>query len=195
MTVRDRLVRAEDSVLAVIDVQRDFLRKLQPGDAEGVVERIRWLVGVAGLLGVPVVVTEEEPGRNGATADRIVERLPEGVRRRVKPVFNLAACPELVADVQATGRGTVVLAGLETDVCVAQSALGLLELGYAVAVVADATGSPGTAHRLGLERMRDAGVAVLGTKNLFYEWVPTVERANALDERVLALGVPEGMIL
>jgi nicotinamidase-related amidase len=195
MSARDRLVRVDDSVLVVVDVQREFLTKLSPGDAERVVERIRWLAGVAGLVGVPVLVTEEEPERNGPTAAPIAERLPAGVRRRVKPVFDLAACPEIVADVRATGRRTVVLVGLETDVCVAHSALGLLELGYAVAVVADATSSPGTAHRFGLERMRDAGVAVLGTKNLFYEWVPTVEWANDLEERVRALGVPEGVIL
>ena len=195
MSARDRLIRADDSALVVVDVQREFLTKLPPGDAERVVERIRWLVGVAGLVGVPVVVTEEEPERNGPTTARIVERLPADVRRRVKPVFGLAACPEIVADLGETGRRTAVLVGLETDVCVAHSALGLLELGYAVAVVADAAGSPGTAHRFGLERMRDAGVAVLGAKNLYYEWVPTVERANELEERVRALGVPEGVIL
>ena len=195
MSARDGLVRADDSVLVVVDVQREFLAKLPPGDAERVVEHIRWLAGVAGLIGVPVLVTEEEPERNGPTAARIVARLPASARRRVKPVFGLAACPEIVADLRATGRHTAVLVGLETDVCVAHSALGLLELGYAAAVVADATGSPGTAHQFGLERMRDAGVAVLGTKNLYYEWVPTVERANELEERVRALGVPEGVIL
>jgi nicotinamidase-related amidase len=195
MSARDRLVRVDDSVLVVVDVQREFLTKLPPGDAERVVEGIRWLVGVAGLVGVPVVVTEEEPERNGPTAARIVERLPAGVRRWVKPVFGLAACPEVMGDVRASSRRTVVLVGLETDVCVAHSALGLLELGYAVAVVADATGSPGTAHQFGLERMRAAGVAVLGAKNLYYEWVPTVERANDLEEQVRALGVPQGVIL
>ncbi len=195
MSARDRLVKAEESVLAVIDTQREFLAKLPQGDAERVVERIRWLVGVARLLSIPVVVSEEEPHANGPTAERIVERLPAGTPRLVKPVFDLTACPEIVREIEASGRRTVVLVGLETDVCVAHSALGLLELGYAVAVVADATGSPGAAHQFGLERMRDAGVAVLGAKNLYYEWVPTVERANDLEEEVRALGVPEGVIL
>ena len=195
MSVRDRLVRAEDSLLAVIDVQPEFLAKLPRGEADAVVGRIRWLVGVAVLLGVPVLVTEEEPERNGALADRIAERLPTGVRRHVKPIFDLTACPDIIADVHAADRNTIVLVGLETDVCVAQSALGLLALGHGVAVVADATASPGTAHDFGLQRMRDAGVAVLGTKNLYYEWVPTVAEAIALDERVVALGVPEGVIL
>jgi nicotinamidase-related amidase len=89
----------------------------------------------------------------------------------------------------------VVLVGLETDVCVAQSALGLRGLDLAVAVVSDATASPGTAHAFGLERLRDAGVAVLGAKSLYYEWAATVACANALEERVHALGVPEGVIL
>ncbi len=195
MSVRGRAIRAQDSLLVVVDLQPAFLVKLPRHDGDAVVERIRWLVGVAGLLGVPVLVTEEEPAANGALVQRIAERLPPGTPRHVKPVFDLTACPAIFADVRGGERSTIVLVGLETDVCVAQSALGLLALGFDVAVVADATASPGTAHRFGLERMRDAGVAVLGAKNLYYEWVPTVEQANALDERVVALGVPEGVIL
>ena len=76
MSARDRLVRADDSVLVVVDVQREFLAKLPPGDAERVVERIRWLVGVAGLVGVPVVVTEEEPR---------AQRSDGGPHRRASP--------------------------------------------------------------------------------------------------------------
>jgi nicotinamidase-related amidase len=97
---------------------------------------------------------------------------------------------------EQTGRRTVILVGLETDVCVAQSALGLLERGYRVAVVADATGSPGTAHAFGIERMRDAGAIIVSVKGLFYEWVRTVERAQRWHAECLsALGPPEGVRL
>ena len=67
------------------------------------------------------------------------------------------------------------MVGLETDVCVAQSALGLLQEGFDVVAVADACGSPGTAHEFGLERMRGAGVMVTSAKTVYYEWVRTVE--------------------
>jgi hypothetical protein len=92
--------------------------------------------------------------------------------------FGLTADPVILAAVERTKRKTAVLVGLETDVCVAQSALGLLQRGYRVAVLADATGSPGTGHAFGLDRMRGAGALVLGLKGLYYEWLRTVERAD-----------------
>ena len=71
-----------------------------------------------------------------------------------------------------------MLCGLETDVCVAQSALGLLDAGKRVVVVEDAVASPGTGHAQGLARMARAGVELIGVKGLGYEWLRTVERAT-----------------
>jgi nicotinamidase-related amidase len=111
-------------------------------------------------------------------------------------VFDLSAEPAILAAISQAGRRTAVLVGLETDVCVAHSALGLLRHGYQVAVVADATGSPGTAHGIGLERAANAGALVTNVKSLFYEWMRTVERARqfrAATARTLA--IPDGVRL
>jgi nicotinamidase-related amidase len=174
-----RLLDAGDSVLVVVDAQDGFLRKLPDAEASTLVDRIRWLCRLAGWLELPVVVTEEEPEENGGTAPAIVGALATGTPRHVKPAFGLAGCPPILEDVTRHGRGTAVLCGLETDVCVAQSALGLLDAGKRVVVVEDAVGSPGEAHAQGLARMERAGVELLGLKGLAYEWLATVERAGA----------------
>lgn len=189
-----RQLNADESVLAVVDLQDGFLRKLPEGESAAVVDRIRWLCRLAEWLGVPVVVTEEEPERNGETAAPVVGALPARTIRHVKPVFDLAACPEILADVSRQDRDTAVLCGLETDVCVAQSALGLLEAGKRVVVVEDAVASPGTAHEQGLARMSRGGVELIGVKGLGYEWLGTVERANdfaVASER----DAPDGIVL
>ena len=154
-----RLLEREDSMLVVIDAQRSFAEHAVGADAAApsVVDRIAWLTRVAAVLGVPVVITEEDPDRNGTTDPRILDAAAAGTPAPFrKPVFGLAAVDEIVQAVGSTGRRTAVLTGFETDVCVAQSALGLLDLGYRVAVVVDATGSPGEMHEHGLRRMRDA---------------------------------------
>jgi nicotinamidase-related amidase len=174
-----RLLDPDGCVLAVVDAQDGFLRKLPDDEAAAIVDRIRWLCRLAAWLRVPVVVTEEEPARNGATAPPIVAVLGPGTVRHAKPVFDLSACPPILADVTRHGRASVVLCGLETDVCVAQSALGLLEAGKRVVVVEDAVGSPGAAHAQGLARMARAGAELVGVKGLGYEWLATVERATA----------------
>ena len=189
-----RLLDADDCVLVVVDAQDGFLRKLPAADASALVDRIRWLCRLAAWLDLPVVVTEEEPEANGETAPPIRAALAAGTPRHVKPAFGLAACPPILADVALHERGTAVLCGLETDVCVAQSALGLLDAGKRVAVVEDAVGSPGDAHAQGLARMARAGVELVGLKGLAYEWLATVERASAF-AAATDRDAPSGIVL
>jgi nicotinamidase-related amidase len=170
------LLDRDDSVLVVVDAQPGFLAV----EAEPAVERMAWLAALAARLGIPVVVTEEEPERNGATDPRVAHRLPVGTPVLAKPTFGLAATPEILDAVHATERGTVVVVGCETDVCVAQSAIGLRTAGFACVVVEDATFSPGEMHERGLARVISEGVARNHTKGVTYEWLRTVDDAHAV---------------
>jgi len=188
------LIDETDSVLVVIDVQPGFLKKLDEQNADEIVDRIRWLVRLAMLLGIPLLVTQEQPDHNGSIVERINDVVPAAVTRHTKPAFGLAACPPIMADLERHGRHTAVLCGVETDVCVAQSAVGLVDAGWRVAVVEDAVGSPGAAHEQGLARMRAAEVLLVGTKGLCYEWIRTVERVDGLEE-FLSTDGPLGIVL
>jgi nicotinamidase-related amidase len=176
------LIDADDTVFLVIDTQPGFVRKVEPSIGEETLDRICWLVRVATGLGIPFVVTEEEPDRNGRTVDPIDALIPADVTRHTKPAFDVAACPPIMADLERHHRRTAVLTGFETDVCVSQSALGLAAAAWRVVVVEDAVASPGTAHAQGLARMRDAGIELIGVKGLTYEWLRTVEATAALDD-------------
>lgn len=172
----------QDCLLVVIDAQPGFyppdLPDADRAAAESALERAAWLTALAGALHVPVVVTEEEPERNGATDPRFA--LPAGAPVLTKPTFGLAGTPSILDAVVATGRRTAVLVGFETDVCVFQSAVGLLDEGLRVIVVEDAVYSPGEMHGRGLARLRDAGARLTHVKALAYEWARTVERSTAL---------------
>ena len=169
------LLDRDDSVLVVVDAQPRFLG----AGAEPALERIAWLVAVAVRLGVPVVVTEEEPDRNGATDARVAERLPAETPMFTKPTFGLAGTPEILAAVRATGRGTVVLVGAEPAGGGALSAIGRHDSGFACVVVDDATFSPGEMHERGLARVAAEGVARNHAKGVTYEWLRTVDDAHA----------------
>jgi nicotinamidase-related amidase len=168
------LLDRDDSVLVVVDAQPGFLEP----EAEPAVERMAWLVAVGARLGIPVVVTEEEPERNGATDMRLAGGLPEGTPVFTKPTFGLAATPEILEAVRATERGSAVIVGCETDVCVAQSAIGLQGAGFRCVVVEDATFSPGEMHERGLARIASEGVARNHAKGVTYEWLRSVEDAH-----------------
>jgi nicotinamidase-related amidase len=178
ISLPDSLIDVDDSVLVVIDVQETFLARLPGDEREALVNRIGWLIRVAARLKVPVVVTAEDIPRLGGVVPAIAEALPPESFVLNKMVFGLAEDGDIIATVEDTGRGTAVLVGLETDVCVAHSALGLVRGGFQVVVVADATASPGSGHAVGLERMRRAGTLVSSVKSLYYEWIRTVDRDN-----------------
>jgi nicotinamidase-related amidase len=190
------LIDCGDSILAVIDVQQAFTAKVGQSEARPLVARIRFLVQVAAWLDIPIVVTAEDMDVLGGTVPRVAEVLPGGTKQHNKMVFGLGDDPEILAAVEDTRRRTAVLVGLETDVCVAHSALGLLDRGYRVVVPHDAVGCPGTAHVAGLERMRAAGAVVTTTKTLLYEWLRGVEASKRFRaECPAAREVPEGVIL
>ena len=187
------LIEVEDSLLIAIDIQPSFVEK-ESGDGDrSLLQRMCWLVKVANWLKVPLVITAEDIPNVGSVSDEIAELLPPGTNIYNKMTFGLTAQADILEAVRQTGRKTAVLIGYETDVCITHSALVLMDLGYRVVVVADATGSPGDAHQIGLERIRAAGGIIVSAKGLYYEWVRTVEKA--LEFEALGIETPEGMIL
>jgi len=190
------LIDVDDSVLIVIDVQEFFLAKLPPQDREQLVVWIGWLIKVAARLNVPIVVTAEDIPKLGGVVPAIVEALPPESPMFNKMVFGLGGNQHIIAAVEDTGRNTAILVGLETDVCVAHSALDLVRCGFEVVIVADATRSPGSGHQVGLERMRRAGVLVSSLKSLYYEWIRTVARDHLFMEKYAQeIGLPPGISL
>lgn len=188
------LIDPADSVLVVIDVQGDFLARVEDETKDGLLERIVFLVESARFCGIPVIASVESPEDWGGLHPELMEAVGEAPVLR-KVVFGLCGDPLVGPALRETGRRTAVLVGLETDVCVAQSALGLLDEGFRVVVVEDAVGSPGSAHAAGLERMRRAGAIPVVAKQLHYEWLRTVERSRAFRAAHPGYVDPPGVLL
>ena len=196
MKATQGLVDPHDSILIAIDVQAAFARKLRPADAQSVAARIGWLIGAARWLDIPLLVTAEDLPKLGGPMEEVAQWLPADTLVHNKMVFDLTEEPEIVEAVRETGRRCAVLVGFETDVCVAQSAIGMIRLGYRAIAVADCSGSPGSAHAAGLQRMATEGVLVLPMRSLLYEWLRTVERSRRFREEFVSRHpLPEGLIL
>lgn len=187
------LVNINDSLLIAIDIQPSFIKKENKVEPNLLLHRMCWVIKVANWLKVPLVVTAEDIQNTGNIADEIAELLPPDTAVFNKMIFGLADQADILEAVRRTGRKTAVLIGYETDVCITHSALGLMDLGYRVAVVTDATGSPGDAHQTGLERIRGAGGILVSTKSLYYEWIRTV--AKSIEYESSGIQTPEGMVL
>src|SRR5258706_9968480 len=187
------LLDIKDSMLIVIDIQPSFVKKETKDGNNPLLQRMCWVIKVANWLKVPLIVTAEDILNTGNICYEVAQILPPNTKIFNKMTFGLAAQADILEAVQQTQRKTAVFICYENDVCITHSVLGLMDLGYRVAVVADATSSPGEAHQIGLERIRGAGGIVVSAKSLYYEWVRTVEKA--LEFEALGVETPEGIIL
>jgi nicotinamidase-related amidase len=196
LDITKSLIEVDDCILVIIDVQDHFLAKLSPKKAERLVSRVCWLTEIAKILNVPIVATVEEENCSGGLTASIAVKLPLGTIAFEKGVYDLASQKNILDEVLKTGRRTAVLVGVETDVCIAQSAIGLIQNGFRVVVLADVTDSPGTEHASGLDRIKGAGALVTSLKGLYYEWIRTVSRCNSMETQHLKrIGHPRGIVL
>lgn len=193
------LIDRDDCALVIIDVQSDFYppKRLDVDRQRfhDMVRRIAWITSVADRLGIPVVVTEEDPRTSGHTVPEVREVLPAKAVTLPKNAFAVWDNPDIAAAIEATGRTTLILVGIETDICVAHSAIQLHHAGKRVVVVDDAAYSPGQAHDRGLQRLAGRGIETLSTKELFYDWVRTIQDADAFHDTHADLALPPGVRL
>lgn len=170
------------SLLAIIDVQERLLAAMP--DAGRVIARCTRLAEAAALLGVKRVLTEQYPRGLGTTPAALAAHLPASA---AKMSFSCCGCAgfdaTLTADVSA-----VVLAGLETHVCVMQTALDLLARGLAVFVAVDAVASRHALdHEVALRRLEGAGAVPTTSEAVLFEWCRSAEHPRFKDVRALVL--------
>ena len=162
------LIDAHRSQLLVVDVQEKLVPAIH--DHERVVANVVWLIRVAQRIGVPVAAVEQYAKGLGRTVRPIRDLLPDGATGQKNRFSAVAA--QCLPRLPGADRAQIVLAGIETHVCLLQTALELLEEGREVYVVGDAVGSRRETDRdLALARMRQEGVRVVSREMVAFEWL------------------------
>ena len=138
------LIDANDSILLVIDLQEGFLKKLTAQRHEAIVDHCRFIVEVAARLSVPLFATVEDSAKNGSTTERVLACFDRDLPQRDKRIFGLCSQDDLRQAILAQPKRTAVLIGMDTDVCVLHSAVGLRAEGFRSVIVSDATGRDST---------------------------------------------------
>jgi len=171
MSNPDRLT-ATDGGLLVVDLQGSVLERMRYGDL--VVANAARLIQAAQLLGVPVWATEQYPEGLGPTVPEIAALAPQ---RPAKRTFHCLSAPGVLDELRSNDLRHVTLTGIEAHICVAQTALELLDLGFRVQVPADAVGSRESLDwKIALRRLERAGVVVSTTEAVLFEWAETSDR-------------------
>ncbi len=175
------LIDRRQSCLLVVDIQERLLPAMaQP---ESVVRNTGILLRAARRLGVPVLVSEQYRRGLGATVAELAAET-EAANVIEKLDFSCLADAGFARRFQALARSHAIVAGIEAHVCVLQTAIELADAGVHTFVVADATSSRARESReLALTRARAAGIAVVTTEMVVFEWL---RRADSDDFKALS---------
>jgi nicotinamidase-related amidase len=164
-----RILEPEQCALIVVDIQEKLLPPIW--EKERLVRNAQLLIRLAGILKIPALVTTQYTKGLGGTVPEIAALLPESpaIDKLMFSCFGSDAFCSLLKRLPGQ-RTTVLLCGMETHICVMQTALGALREGYLVHIASDAVSSRTELNwRIGLERMRAAGAILSSTEMIIYE--------------------------
>jgi nicotinamidase-related amidase len=170
------------SLLCVVDIQARLLPAIPTSPQ--VVAMAGRLADAAALLGVRSVLTEQYPKGLGPTPPELAAKFPPALSKMAFSCCGSEAFTQsLAADIEA-----VVLCGLETHVCIAQTALDLLARGLTVFVAVDAVGSRHPLdHEIALRRLESSGAILTTTEAVLFEWCRSAEHPQFQAVRKLVL--------
>jgi nicotinamidase-related amidase len=183
MRLSQRLT-GKHGALLVVDFQDKLLAAI--AGRNEVEANVIFLIKGARLLGLPVWATEQYPRGLGPTAPAVAELIAD---RPAKNTFHCCAVPQLLEQLYGRHVRHVTVTGIEAHVCVAQTALELLDLGFRVQVPADAVASRHAIDQeTALRRLDHAGAVISTTEAVLFEWTETAERPEfkAISELIKA---------
>ncbi|MBI2785853.1 MAG: isochorismatase family protein [Legionella longbeachae] len=163
------LLNKEDSLLLLIDVQE----KLTPAvlRSEAFITCCEWLLKLAQKMDVPILVSEQYPQGLGSTLKQFHSYFNQE-ECIDKVYFSCMSEPKYVVRLKKLQKKQLILIGIETHVCVLQTALEMKKEGFDVFVVVDAVSCRGEYNmKYGLKRMSQAGVHLLSSEMVFFEWL------------------------
>lgn len=192
MSIQSRRT-ASHGALLVVDMQERLLPVIP--HAGLVTANAQRLATAAGLLEIPVFATEQNPKRLGPTVGALADRLPH---RFEKMTFSSCGVGSLLEQLHGRAIRHVTVVGVEAHVCVAQTSLDLIDMGFRVQVPADAVASRSLMDwSVALRRLAGAGVIVTTSEAVLFEWLETADAPafKAISGLVKEFAPPEGPAL
>jgi len=167
------MLKLDNTVLVMIDIQGKLWNVMS--EKEALLENAQKLVKAMPVLGVPIILTEQNPKGLGPTLPELMQLMPE-----VKPIpkSNFSCCQDrgFHQVLKDTRRKQVLLCGIESHICVYQTSLELISEGYEVHVITDVVSSRLLRNRdIALSRMQSEGAKLAVTEMVIYELLQTAD--------------------
>lgn len=167
------MLTKENAVLIVVDIQGKLATLMH--EKNRLYANVNRMIDGARVLEIPVIWTEQLPDKLGVTDPEIAAHLSD-LKPLVKKSFSCCGDADFMESLRLMGRRQILLTGIETHICVYQTAVDLLKAGYEVYLVRDAVSSriPDN-YFLGVERIKDLGATLTSVEMALFEMMKVAE--------------------
>jgi nicotinamidase-related amidase len=167
------MLKIENTTLLIVDIQGNLAHSMH--GKELLFKNVQKLIKGIQILGIPILWVEQNPRGLGLTIPEIADLLSD-IQPISKMSFSSCRNDRFLQALNALNRKQVLIAGIETHVCVYQTAAELVDIGYDVQVVTDAVSSRNMENKeIGLQRMRDSGVSLTSVETALFELLKVAE--------------------
>lgn len=164
------LIKRKDSLLMIIDVQERLAPAMEK--PREVITGCANLVAISKRLSIPFIITEQYPQGLGQTMIDIRKVAGDDTKYLSKLEFSCAANEEILKAINASKKKQIIIAGVETHICVLQTAMELKSLGFEVFVVSNACSSRTAAQNAyGMQRLISNQIDSVTTEMVIFEWL------------------------
>ena len=169
------MLNIENSALVIIDIQEKLVLAAKDGDE--VAQNTAKLVETANILNIPTIVTEQYPKGLGSTVDIVKNVFSDSTPTIEKTSFSAMLEPDFanrIAELKNRGINQIVLCGIETHICVLQTAYDLISQGFEIYIVKDACASRNkNEYKAGLDLLKQYGAKITCVEIALFEWLKT----------------------
>lgn len=161
------MIKKENTILLIIDIQGKLAQLMH--EKESLFQNAQKLVRGIKALEIPIIWAEQNPRGLGPTIPEIADLLSD-IQPVVKTSFSCCGSDQFVGELEKLGRRQILITGIETHICVYQTAADLVEKRYEVQVVADAVSSRSLENRqIGLQKIKDTGAVLTSVETALFE--------------------------
>ena len=172
LSLNENICHAEHSILLIIDIQEGLASAMPSCVLDNVIKNTNILVQAANELDIPIIHSEQYPKGLGNTVTSITDNLLENSHSITKTSFSCSSADGFNDLIVKQKRQQIIITGIESHICVLQSALQLQRQGYSVHVVEDAVCSRKKLnHKNALARLRQNDITINNVESVLFEWL------------------------
>lgn len=171
------IINENNSLLLIIDIQDKLVKAANNND--NMITNAAIMSEASNILSIPTIITEQYPKGLGNTIPTVKNKLTFDAKYFEKTSFSAIDNPEILNSIKDTNRKQIMIMGIETHICVSQTALALASQGYDIYIIEDACSSRSEyQHLAGINRMRDNNISIITTEIALFELLKDAKHPN-----------------